>query len=166
MRRILTVLVAVVLVGWLAGSSLAVTARSSFHGDFDLLAEDGTVLGHVKADLSEPTDKDLVAGAWDATGAFGAGIRESHAVIGTSAFWYDGTFLGAGATIPGAYVGRGDGFECVYYGPNQADCHPWAVQYVDNVDPTVRDEVQFYGSWGEVTQFVGDGTFQVRVAGT
>jgi hypothetical protein len=168
MRRIAAFLAALALVASVAGSSLAAdpAPRSSFHGDFDLLAEDGTLLGHANAQLFQPTDQRLVPGRFDFMGAAGNPILESHAVIGNAHFWYDPGHLPNGATIPGAHVARGEGVECVYLGPNQTDCHGWAVQFVDNVDPSVRDEAMFFGSWGVATQFVGNGGFVLRFSGT
>lgn len=169
MRRTPAALAALMLVGSLAGASLATDGvpRSFFQGSFDLLDENGTLLGHATASLFEPTGQRLVPGSYDFKGAPGnpAGILESHAVIGSAHFWFDPLFLPNGATTPGAYVGRADGVECVYRGPNDTDCHQLGIQYVDNVDPSVLDEVQFYGYWGEVTQFVGAGGFTLRFSG-
>ena len=173
MRRVLALIAAVVLVGSLAGSSLATGTppSSSFVGNFDLLTEDGTLLGHSIAQLFEPTNRRLVPGSHDFRGAPSNAIRESHAVIGGAHFWFDTKHLPAGAKIPGGYVARGDGVECVYYAPNVADCYKWWVQFVDNVDPSVRNEVMFGwenadNSWGETTQFVGKGYFVLRCIGS
>ena len=165
MRRIIAFVAAVTLAFALSGSSLAAPGRSFFQGDFDLLDWDGTLLGHATAQLTQPTSQRLVPGSYDFSGAPANAIRESHAQIGNAHFWYDPIYLPAGATIPGAYVGRAEGVECAYLAPNGADCHWLAIQFVDSVDPTVRNEVQFYGPWGEVTQFVGNGSFTLRFSG-
>ncbi|HEX5825897.1 MAG TPA: hypothetical protein VFY23_00125 [Candidatus Limnocylindrales bacterium] len=167
MRRIVALVAALVLVGTLTGSSLgsSTAPRNSFQGSFDLETEEGELLGHAIAQLFEPTEERLVPGRYDFTGADDNWIRESHAVIGNSGFWFDPGHMPNGATIPGGYVARGEGVECVYAGPNETDCHTWAVQFVDNVDPSVRDEVHFEGSWGVVAQFVRSGSFIVSVAG-
>jgi hypothetical protein len=112
-----------------------------------------------------------VPGSYDFRGASDNWIRESHAVIGATSFWFDPDHDPAGSTIPGAHVAAGDGVECVFAGPNDAVCHEWTVTYVDNVDAMVRDEVRFTwenpdNSWGEATQFVGKGTFTLKVLGT
>jgi hypothetical protein len=166
-RRTLALIGGLALVGSLAGSSLAASAgpKSFFQGDFDLLAGDGTLLGHATAQLFEPTAQRIVPGSYDFTGAPDNWIRESHMQVGNASFWYDPTFLPTDATIPGAYVGRAEGVECVYAAPNNADCHWLVVQYVKSADPNGRDEVQFYGSWGEATQFVGKGTFILKYSG-
>ena len=167
MRRTLALFAALALAGSLAGSSFAANAppKSFFQGDFDLLAEDGTLLGHATAQLFQPTDQRLVPGSYDFVGAATNWIRESHATIGNAHFWFDPGHLPAGATIPGGFVARAEGVECVYSGPNEADCHWLVIQYVDNVDPSVRDEVAFEGPWGVATQFVGKGTFTLRFSG-
>ena len=167
MRRVIALVAAVLLIGALAGSSLASSTaqRSMFQGSFDLESEDGVLLGHATAQLFEPTDQRLVPGRYDFTGAADNGIHESHALIGNAFFWFDPSHMPAGATIPGGYVARGEGVECVYAGPNDTDCHTWAVQFVDNVDPSVRDELHFEGTWGVVAQFVRSGSFVVSISG-
>lgn len=167
MRRTLALFAALALAGSLAGSSLAASAppKSFFQGDFDLLEEDGTLLGHATAQLFQPTDQRLVPGRYDFVGASTNSLRESHATIGNAHFWFDPGHLPAGATIPGGFVARAEGVECAYSGPNEADCHSLVITYVDNVDPSVRDEVAFEGPWGAVTQFVGKGTFTLKFSG-
>ena len=78
----------------------------------------------------------------------------------------------AGATIQGATVAFASGVECVYIAPNESMCHERGVQFVDNVDPSVRDEVMFAfnrdsnGEWiFEYTQFVGRGAFVLTFSG-
>jgi len=164
MRRIVSLLAALALVAGLAGSSVAASGpKSSFVGDFDLLTADGTLLGHASAQLFEPTDQRLVPGRYDFKGAADNTIRESHAQIGRVDFWYDDYLR------PPTNVAFGEGVECVYYGPNDADCHPWAVMFVDNLDPAARDEVAFAiskltdGDWDfQYWQFVGKGEFVLK----
>jgi hypothetical protein len=169
MRRIVSLLAALALVAGLAGSSVAASgAKSSFVGDFDLLTfdqstEDWTLLGHASAQLFEPTDQRLVPGRYDFKGAAGNPIRESHAQIGRVDFWFDDF------NRPPTNVALGEGVECVYYGPNVADCHPWAVMFVDNLDPAAADEVAFAiskltnGDWDfQYWQVVGKGDFVLK----
>ena len=166
MRRTFALLAGLVLVASLAAPSLAAGAsKSSFQGDFDLLADDGTVLGHATAQLFMPTDQRLVPGRYDFVGAATNPVRESHMQVGNAHFWFDPGHMPNGATIPGGYVARAEGVECAYSGPNDTACHDLAIQFVDNVDPSVRDEVMFEGPWGVVGQLVGKGTFELKFSG-
>jgi hypothetical protein len=174
MRRVLALIAAIVLVGSLAGSSLAAgTPQNSFTGDFDLMAEDGPLLGHVTAKLFEPTDQRLVPGAYDFMGAPSNWIRESHAQIGGIDFWYDPNHEPNGAAIRGANVAFGWGVECIYVGPGDSICHDFAVMFIDNVDPSVPNQVAFANSKldnGEFDfqywQVAGKGSFVLKYSGT
>lgn len=138
MRRMFAVAAAVILTAGLAGSSLASTPspKLGFIGNFVELS-DGTNLGRITAQLSEPTEQNLVPGTFEFIGAPGYFIRESHAVIGHTAFWFDPNHDG------GSNVAYGDGVECVFFGVNDSDCHEWAVQFVDPVDPSIPNQVAF-----------------------
>jgi len=176
MRRLMAILSALALVVSLSVSSVAASPAaprsSSFYGDFNLIAPDGTLFGHATAQLFQPTNQRLVPGTYDFRGAPGNTIRESHAQIGTVHFWYDQNHMPEGATVPGGTVAFASGVECVYIELNNADCHEWAVQFVNNTDPKVRDEVMFAisktesGEWDfEYTQFVGKGDFVLKFSG-
>jgi hypothetical protein len=139
MRRLLALLAAVVLAASLASSSLASTStpKLGFVGDFVQLSDTGEVMGRITAQLAEPTEKQLVPGSHDFVGAPGNYVRESHAVIRSTGFWYD--------PQPGleANVAYGDGVECVWFGVNDTVCHEWAVMFVDYVDASVPNQVAY-----------------------
>lgn len=171
-RRIAAILLAAGLVAS-AGSTALVSAapRNSFVGDFDLVDGSGVVVGHIKASLFEPTDQRLVPGSYDFRGVPGNVIRESHAQVGNSGWWYDPNHPTPGSG--GSNVGLGEGVECLYFGPNDTVCHTWAVMYIDVLDPAERDQVAFAnnrdpdtGEWlFEWWFWVGKGEFNLRVAG-
>jgi hypothetical protein len=174
-RRITSLFAALVLVGSLAGSSLAAGSppKNSFTGDFDLMAEDGTLLGHATARLFEPTDQRLVPGAYDFMGAPSNWIRESHAQIGGKAFYNDPDHWPNGAAFPGANVAYGWGVECVYGEPGNTFCHDFAVMFIDNLDPSVPNQVAFANSKLETGEFdfqywqvAGKGSFVLKYLGT
>ena len=179
MRRIASLFAALVLVGSLAGSSLAsgTVPKNSFTGDFTLLSEDGSVvLGHATVSLFPPTDQRLVPGSYDFTGASTnpTGVRESHAQLGQSGFWFEPDWGKWDASkVSGANVAFGQGVECAYYGPNNADCHVFALQFVDPLDPTMPHMAAFAnsknddGSWNfQYWQMVGKGDFVLKFSGT
>ena len=139
MRRALALVAAVVLGASVAGSGLAAagTTKLSFTGDFVQLADDGTVMGRITAQLGQPTEQQLVPGSYDFSGAPGNGVLESHAVIGHTAFWYDPGHEG------GADVAYGEGVECVFFGVGDSTCHEWAVMFIDVRDGSVPNQVAF-----------------------
>ena len=174
MRRLVALLAALVLLGSLAGSSVAANPvpRSSFTGDFNLLLEDGTPWGHATAQLVQPTDQRPVPGHFDFRGVPGIAIRESHAQIGQVHFYYDPNHWPNGARYPGANVVRAEGVECVYIDLNNADCHQWAMMLIDNKDPSVPNQAAFAisklanGDWDfQYWQIVGRGDFVLRFSG-
>jgi hypothetical protein len=175
MRRIVSLVAALLLVGSLAGSSLAsgpAPKQNSFTGDFNLLSEDGSVLlGHATVSLFPATDKRLVPGSYDFKGAPGNAIRESHAQIGQSGFWYEKDWGDVG-NVRGANVAFGQGVECVYFEVNNADCHLFALQFVDPLDPALPRMAAFAnsknadGSWDfQWWQMVGKGHFVLKFSG-
>jgi hypothetical protein len=139
MRRPIALAAAVVLAASLAGSSVASTSASKlrFTGDFVQLSDAGEAMGRITAQLFEPTQQQLVPGSYDFVGAPGNGVRESHAVIGHTAFWFDPGHEG------GSNVAYGDGVECVFFGVNDSVCHEWAVMFIDPVDGSVPNQVAF-----------------------
>ena len=171
MRRLLALMAAIALVASLSVSSVAAGSReraSSFHGDFNLAEEwTGRVVGRISADLSMPTDRQLVPGHYDFDGARGNAILESHSQIGNALFWYD-----ANNQPGGSNVAFGEGVECIYFGPNNTGCGPFAVMFVDNLDPAIPDQVAFANSKdanGWVFSYwyhVGKGSFKLVYAGT
>jgi hypothetical protein len=176
-RRIASLFGALVLIASLAGSSLAsgTVPKNSFTGDFTLLSDDGSVvLGHATVSLFPPTDQRLVPGSYDFKGASTnpIGIRESHAQIGQSGFWLEEKW-GDEWNVRGANVAFGAGVECVYIQLNNADCHPFAVMFVDPLDPTLPRMAAFAnstnadGSWNfQYWQMVGKGDFVLKFSGT
>jgi hypothetical protein len=124
MRRVLALIAAVVLVGSLAGSSLAAgMPPNSFTGDFDVINPDsGAVVGHVVARLSPPSDRLLVPGKYEFTGATGYPIRETRAVVASSLFWIDPNGGKPHAMATGA--------ACDIFNPGDYTCHgDWAVMF-------------------------------------
>jgi len=96
-------------------------------------------------------------------------VRESHAQLGGTDFWYDPNHEPEGAAILGATVAFGWGVECAYLGPNDAVCHDFAVMLIDDVDPSVPNEAAFAnsklenGDWDfQYWQVVGNGDFVVK----
>ncbi len=139
MRRIISLLAAVVLTASLAGSSLAADAKPAlgFTGNFAELDADGNVLGMINARLSVPTDQDLVPGEFSFVGAPGYFVREAHTIIAGTGYWFDKGHEG------GANVAYADGVECTYTGVGDTDCHEWAVMFIDPLDRTRPNQVAF-----------------------
>lgn len=170
MRRLFALLAAVVLVVSLSASSVMAGERraNSFVGNFNL-AEEGTwhVWGRVSAQLSMPTDKQLVPSHYDFTGTRNNAIRESHAQIGNVQFWYDANNQPGGSNVAFA-----DGVECIYFASGNTVCHEFAVMFIDNLDPALYDQVAFAGSKdadGWVFSYwywVGKGSFNLTYTGS
>jgi hypothetical protein len=170
MRRVVALLAAVVLTASFAGSSAAATPTprvNSFVGSFSL-AEEGTwhSWGLVVASLAMPTDQRLVPGTFVQYGSPDNSIRRSEALIGNAHFWYDPNNSNGGK--PGANVAFGEGVNCIYWGPNNTTCQPFAVMYIDNIDPTVPNQVAFANhkddsdNWVfEYWYWVGPGLFKL-----
>jgi hypothetical protein len=144
MRRFVALLTAGVLVASLGASSVSAAPPlppkvNSFVGSFGL-AEEGTWhnWGLVVASLNMPTDSRLVPGTYNLYGSRDNTIREDHAVIGDAQFWYD-----ANNQPGGSNVAFGQGTHCIYYGPNNTTCDPFAVMFIDNRDPKLPDQVAF-----------------------
>ena len=142
MRRFIALLSAGALVASLAASSVSAAPPpkvNSFVGSF-AIAEEGTrhTFGLVVASLNVPTDSRLVPGTYNLYGSHDNSIREDHAVIGDAQFWYD-----ANNQVGGSNVAFGQGTHCIYYGPNNTLCQPFAVMFIDNRNPTLPDQVAF-----------------------
>jgi hypothetical protein len=139
MRRVFALAAAIVLGATVSGSGLAAagSAKLSFSGDFVQLAGDGTVMGRIVAELGLPSEQNLVPGTYDFQGAPGNWVRESHAVIGHTAYWYDPGHEG------GSDVAYGEGVECAFFGVGDATCHEWAVMFIDVRDAAVPNQVAF-----------------------
>ena len=169
MRRVLALLAATGLVASLAASSVAAApnaARPLFIGEFDLVTDDGaTIAGHVSAELRLPTGSQLVPGSYSFYGVPGWGIRESHSQLGHVSFWFDPGNPGSG--LGGSNVAFADGVECLYFtDPGNAFCHEFAVMFIDDLDPSLPDQVAFAdthladGGWDFTMWFkVGKGAF-------
>lgn len=163
MRRVLALTAAIVLLATFAGGSAAsatVPEASSFVGQFELTDGDGgPVVGWANVEARVPTTQNLVPGSYDFTGAVGNWIRESHAVIGSTSFWFD---EGHGADSYVAYI---DGVECIYSEPGAKFCHAFTGMFVDPLDPAASEWVEFRGQdpdtleWTSMVFYVGRGAF-------
>ncbi len=172
MRRLLAVVSALVLVVAVSGSSVAAPSRSMFVGDFEILDRgSGDVIGRVVANLVVPTADQLVAGTYDFTGAPGYEVLAGHGQLAIGSFHFDPNFPEPGGA--GVNVGQGEGVECEYYGPNEAICREWLIQFIDYVEPGIPSQIDvatriagsndwdFYASYG-----VGRGSFNLKLAPT
>jgi|BarGraNGADG00312_1021997.scaffolds.fasta_scaffold22100_2 hypothetical protein len=173
MRRALALIAAVVLVASFAGSaaaSAAVPKGSSFVGNFamsDMSDASGTAVGWANVEIRAATQQTLVPGHYDFRGAKGYSIREGHAVLGLTEFWYDS---GHGADSNVAYT---EGVECLYTDLGVKDCHAFTAMFVDVLDPAATDWVEFQRqdpndpsqdpnkpeTWTKSQFFVGKGSF-------
>jgi hypothetical protein len=178
MRRLVALLSAVVLVASLAGSAAASPEEpqgSSFVGNFEMInMADGTAAGWANVEIRVATDQRLVPGSYDFRGAKGSPIREGHAVLGVTGFWYD---FGHGADSNVAYT---EGVECLYTDPGAKDCHAFTGMFVDVLDPAATDWVEFQTqdpnnpnhdpndptTWDKFQFFVGKGSFVLRCVGS
>jgi hypothetical protein len=152
MRRMFALLVAVLLVASLAGSSVAAAPQHArvnhFVGNFDLLDAGGKVVGHVVADFQEPTDQRLAPGSLDiywnwydpenppSSFPFMAldwpPVRESHAQL-LGAWFYE-------QDLPAPFIHKfaagTSGYLCDYTAPSNADCRPFSVEFQEYADPS------------------------------
>jgi hypothetical protein len=176
MRRVLALVSAVVLVASLAGSAAATPAApqsSSFVGNFEMITPDGTAAGWANVEIRVATEQSLVPGHYDFRGAKGSPIREGHAVLGVTGFWFD---FGHGADSNVAYT---EGVECLYTDPGAKDCHAFTGMFVDVIDPAATDWVEFQTqdpnnashdpndptTWDKFLFSVGKGSFVLRCVG-
>ncbi len=149
MRHVLAAVVAVGLAASIAGSGLAAPpARvNRFVGDFDLVAWDlQRVVGHVVADITQPSASKLDPGSITIAWKDGREVRESHAqVIAVSFFessWAD-------PNSPTGYFKANevlvDGWLCDYFGPSSGTCQPFAMifQHILNGGEPTADKVGF-----------------------
>jgi len=178
MRRVLALIAAIVLVAAFAGSAAATPAGpegSSFVGKFEMInMDDGTASGWANVEIRVATEQRLAPGSYDFLGARGYSIREAHAVLGSSGFWLDS---GHGADSHVAYF---QGVECLYTDPGAQDCHAVTGMFVDVLDPTARDWVEFLRhdpndtaqdpndpeTWTRSQFFVGKGAFVLNCVWT
>ena len=165
MRRFVALLSAGVLVASLAGSSAAAatSSKNMFVGNFEVI-DFGTraVIGRVTANLSEPTDAQLVAGTYDFTGAPGYEVLAGHGQLAIGSFSYSEN----AKLESGANVAQGEGVKCDYYAPNVALCHTWLIQFLDYVEPGIPSQIDLKtrdpisGEWSSWTSYeVGRGAF-------
>jgi hypothetical protein len=142
MRRIGAIVAALMLVVSMATVSAAAqpSGRSnSFYANFDLLEYQGTtVVAHVVANLAEPTDDHLVSSTVAIVWTDGP-VRESHAQVIETRFWHllddpvEGPQNGAFAY----------GVLCDYNAPQIGSCQPFAMVFVDTLDPAFLNHVGF-----------------------
>lgn len=71
----------------------------------------------------------------------------------------------------GSNVAFAEGVECWYNAPGDSACGPFAVMFIDDLDPSLPDQVAYAntrlenGEWDFHHWFwVGKGAFEVRVA--
>jgi hypothetical protein len=172
-RRLAFSVASIALVVSLGAAGVTTAApRNSFTGDFDLVYEGtSTVQGQVKAATFDPTAQRLVPGSFEFKGAPDFFVRETHAQLSHVAYWHDPNHPAPG--VGGSDVAFAEGVECYYIAPHDAGCHPWAVMFVEVLDPSHPDQVAFAdtrdastGEWRfDNWMWVGQGEFNVRVAG-
>jgi hypothetical protein len=172
MRRLVALLSAGVLVASLAASSTAAatSSKNMFVGNFEAIDfGTGLVIGRVTADLVEPTDRRLVAGTYDFTGAPGFGVLAGHGQLAIGRFGYEPN---ARPGVSGANFAEGTGVECDYYAPNRAICREWLIQFLDFVEPGIPSQIDvatrdpISGEWSGWTSYeVGKGAFVLTYAG-
>lgn len=111
-------------------------------------------------------------GTYDFAGAAGNEIREAHAQVGVAHFAYAAEHWANGAAYPGANVASFEGVECVYYAPNNADCHAVSAMFIDPLDPAGWHEAAFAtqrdadGQWNYDRWYrVGAGGLNLRFSG-
>jgi hypothetical protein len=147
MRRAMSLVAAAMLVASVASSSLAAAPPNAnrFVGDFDIVDFDlTTVIGHVHAKFSEPTEGKLVPGTIDIYWA-GGQVRETHMQLVDTDFgeqeWQDpysptGWFQATYAQAVGS--------RCDYRGVRDASCEPFAMIFQQITEPAVSSET---GPW-------------------
>ena len=149
MRALAAVTVGLALVGSLVTTSLAAVPPNAdrFVGQFDIVDWDlTTVIGHVEANVSEPTNSQLVPGTIDITWARGSAVRETHAQLVDVDFgemtWEDpysptGTFH--------AIYALARGYRCDYTGVREATCESFAMifQQITEFGGPTADKVGF-----------------------
>lgn len=171
MRRLVALLSACVLVASVAASSVAAAPaapKNRLVADFQAVF-DGAVIGHVTAQLFEPSERQLVPGFYDFYGAPGWPVRESHAQLGNVSFSYAPN---AGGPNYGANVAYAEGVICDYVEPNVPNCHPIYLWFVDVLDPAGRADyldtnthTPTVGDWDGTSWAVGSGAFVLNYAG-
>jgi hypothetical protein len=186
MRRIVALLAAVVLVASLSVSSVAAGGPPAqvnrVVGNFDMVDEQGNLVGHVVVNFQEPTTRQLVPGTLDVYWAPGAAqasppfpfmaldwppVKESHAQLLGS--WFgDEIVPGFGHMISGG----ASGYLCDYTAPWNAGCRDFSVVFQDFDRRGVQDVIGWavnpsspglydYTYWYKI----GRGAFVVTYAG-
>ncbi len=150
MRRIVAVLAALALALSMAGSSLGAAPSSQvnrFVGNFDIVDFDMVrVVGHVVADITEPSAANLVPGNVTIYWKDGRPAIESHAQIVSASFieqtWDDpysptGSFHAHSVLLGGSL--------CDYFGPSWGTCQPFAMifQHITNGGEPSENKVGF-----------------------
>lgn len=144
-----------------AGTAAAQGESNRFHGNFDLLEYFGTtVVAHIVVDVVEPTEAQLVPGSVDIYWSADSPVRESHGQIVSVGFFTleddptEGPQLGV--VIEGSL--------CDYMSPQVGICQPFAMVFVDTVDPAYLNHVSLnVPCCGEAAWFdVGRGAFVMR----
>jgi hypothetical protein len=173
MRRIVALLAAIVLVGSLAGSTLAEGPPYRVNhvvGNFDILDWDGSLVGHVVIDYQEPNSQRWVPGSLDVTWVPGArfpyqqppfGAKVSHTIL--VAAWF-----GPGAEPGGVETGT-TGSMCDFGAEWNATCHDFQVVIEQGADPHGQHLIAFgTPDWENTPQewyVIGQGAFVVTYAG-
>ena len=173
MRRIVAILAAIVLVGSLAGSTLAEGPHDRVNrvvGNFDVLEWDGSVVGHVVVNYQEPTAQEWVPGSLDVTWVPGArfpypqppfGAKVSHTIL--VAAWF------GPAGEPGAVETGTNGSMCDFGAQWNATCHDFQVVIERSADAQGQHLIGFgTPDWENAPQewyIIGPGAFTVTYAG-
>ncbi len=170
MRRLVAVFAAVVLIASLAASAVAAgpTYRvNRMVGNFDILDWDGSLVGHIVVDYTEPSAQKWVPGSLDVNWVPGArfpyqqppyGAKQSHTVLTGGSFGEDPIgVIGTSAT----------GSMCDFGWAWNATCHDFAVVIQVNPGGDGRNLIGFSTPSWETTEFyvVGPGAFALTYVG-
>jgi hypothetical protein len=158
--------------GWF-GSVVEVDSRpapvappmNSFVGSFDMVTWDGTVVAHVVADFQEPTARGKVPGSIVIDWMTGSDVRRSQATLSNAFFnsWNPEDVPDEGLE----YDAFAQGVMCDVSGPQTGSCQPFAMGFVQTVDPAYPNHVGFSvpgsnvccdGAWYDV----GRGVFRLN----
>jgi hypothetical protein len=174
MQRFVALLSALVLVVSAAGSSAASTtsAKNSFVGDFDVVDANTSVLvGHVTAQFTEPTERQVTPGTFQFTAANEYPIKAMRMAMADSLFWID-----PNGGLPHAMA---VGASCDIANPHEFTCHgdfavmfrqwpgePNSILYTTcRTGPTIEDWDFDTGKGCAVLLNVTKGDWVLKVAG-